>query len=365
MSAGARAQSKPPPKPAAKPPVPPPLQPLKEARLQLAAFDASAFPYRGIVPDSNKPFLDAQAGPRLGHTTARGDVFWEDTTYSDRRSLLFLPQGFNPQLPALIVLYLHGNGATLERDVRDRQSVVRQLADSGRNVVLVAPQLAVDAADSSAGNFWRPGYLAKYLDEAAERLMRLFGDRRAGAVFNAAPVIIVAYSGGYLPAIYSLARGGAEHRVRGVMLMDALYGEEPKVAAWLAARWRTAFLLSAFTESTREENATLKHLLAARRISYAEGLPPALVPGTISFVATGGWEMHGDFMTRAWCPDPLRQALTLIPGYPRVPPPPPPKPAPKPSPKTAGKPLVKSLAKPAAKSTTVRAKSSVPKRKVP
>jgi hypothetical protein len=96
------------------------LQPLKDARLQLTAFDASAFPYRGIVPDSNKPFLDAHSGPRRGHTTARGDVFWEDTTYSDRRSLLFLPQGFNPQLPALIVLYLHGNGAILERDVRDR-----------------------------------------------------------------------------------------------------------------------------------------------------------------------------------------------------------------------------------------------------
>jgi hypothetical protein len=370
MPAGARAQSKSPPKLAARPPSkrPPPvqpLQPLKEARLQLTAFDASAFPYRGIVPDSNKPFLDAQAGSRRGHTTGRGDVFWEDTTYSDRRSLLFLPQGFNPQLPALIVLYLHGNGATLERDVRDRQSVVRQLADSGRNAALVAPQLAVDAADSSAGNFWRPGYFAKYLDEAAERLMRMFGDRRVGAVFNSAPVIIVAYSGGYLPAIYSLARGGAEHRVRGVMLMDALYGEEAKVAAWLAARWRAAFLLSAFTDSTRDENASLKHLLAARRISYSEGLPPSLVPGTISFVATGGLEMHGDFMTRAWGPDPLRQALTLIPGYPRIPPPPPPKPPPKPAARPAAKPVVRSPAKPATKSTTVRAKSSIPKRKVP
>jgi hypothetical protein len=372
MPVGARAQSKPlvkqaatsATKPAVPPPAPPPgkpstpvlpLQPLKEARTQLIAFDASVFPYRGIVPGTNKPFLDAQEGPRRGHTTMRGDVFWEDTTYSDRRSLLFLPQGFNPQLPALIVLYLHGNGATLERDVRDRQSVVRQLADSGQNVALVAPQLAVDAADSSAGNFWRPGHFAKFLDEAAERLMRLFGDRRAGAAFNAAPVVIVAYSGGYLPAAYALDRGGAAHRVRGVMLMDALYGDEPKVAAWVAARWRTAFLLSAFTESTREENATLKHLLAARRISYSEGLPVSLAPGTVAFVATGGWEMHGDFMTRAWGPDPLRQALALIPGYPRVPPPP--KPAPKPT--------IKAVTKPAPKPTTVRAKSSLPTRKVP
>jgi hypothetical protein len=28
--------------------------------------------------------------------------------------------------------------------------------------------------------------------------------------------------------------------------------------------------------------------------------------------------MHGDFMTRAWTTDPLKQALTMIPGYPMV-----------------------------------------------
>ena len=52
-------------------------------------------------------------------------------------------------------------------------------------MALVAPQLAFDAANSSAGNFWKPGHFATYLDEAAERLMRLYGDRRAGAHFNA------------------------------------------------------------------------------------------------------------------------------------------------------------------------------------
>jgi hypothetical protein len=375
---GVRAQGKPPPKPAVKPvakpvakpaprpPAPPPiLQPLSGPRTELVAFDASAFPYRGMVPDSGKPFLDASAGPRRGHRTSRGDVFWEDTTYNDRRSLLYLPEGFNPRLPALIVLFLHGNGATLEHDVRDRQAVARQLADSGKNAALVAPQLAVDAADSSAGNFWRPGHFAKYIDEAAERLMRLYGDRRAGPVFNAAPVVVVAYSGGYLPAAYSLERGGAAHRVRGVILMDALYGEEPKFAAWVAARWRGAFLLSAFTESTRQENATLKHLLAARRISYSEGLPTTLTPGTVAFVATGGLEMHGEFMTRAWGPDPLRQALALIPGYPRVPPPPP-KAAPKPPAKAPVKPVAKRVVKPAAKpAAAVHGKTGAVKRRVP
>jgi hypothetical protein len=76
--------------------------------------------------------------------------------------------------------------------------------------------------------------------------------------------------------------------------------------------------MSAFTESTRRENATLQGLLGKRRIAYASSLPTALTPGTNAFVPCGGWEMHGDFMTRAWGPDPLKQVLTMIPGYPRT-----------------------------------------------
>jgi hypothetical protein len=290
-------------------------QPLKEAKTQLVAFNASAFPYRSLVPGTNKPFLDARDGKKRGHTSLRGEVYWEEPTYSDRRSLLYLPAGYDPQRPSLMVLFLHGQGATLERDVVVRQAVPRQLTDCGQNVVLVAPQLAVDAGDSSAGNFWKPGHFAAYIDEAAERLMRLYGDRRAGANLNKAGVVIVAYSGGYLSAAYALDRGGATHRIKGVILMDALYGDEDKFAAWAAARRRQAFLLSAYTDSTKDENAALQGLLDKRRVPYTRGLPSALNPGTFAFAACGGLDMHGDFVTRAWRPDPLRHALSMIPGY--------------------------------------------------
>jgi hypothetical protein len=45
---------------------------------------------------------------------------------------------------------------------------------------------------------------------------------------------MVAFSGGYKPAIWSLHRGATSHRICGVVLLDALYGEEDKLAAWLA-----------------------------------------------------------------------------------------------------------------------------------
>jgi hypothetical protein len=290
-------------------------QPLSDARSQLVNFNASAFPYRGFLPGGTTPFLDKRDGKRRGHTSLRGDVYWEDPTYSDRRSLLYLPPGFDPQRPVLLVVYFHGQGATLERDVMLRQAVPRQVAESGQNIALIAPQLALDAGDSSAGNFWRPGHFAAYVDEAAERIMRLYGDRAIGRRLNLAGVVIVAYSGGYLSAAYALDRGGANHRIKGVILLDALYGDEDKFAAWIAGQRRQAFLFSAHTDSTRDEHVTLQGLLDRKRVPVTRGLPTALTPGTVAFLPCGGLDMHGDFVTRAWRADPLKAALAMIPGY--------------------------------------------------
>ena len=114
--------------------------------LRLVPFTASPCPYDGAVPADGKPFITTVDG-RRAHVSPRGGIRWEDVTYSDRRVLLYIPKGFDPSRPALIVVYLHGNNATLQRDVVQRQRVPQQLAASGLNAVLVAPQLALDAAD--------------------------------------------------------------------------------------------------------------------------------------------------------------------------------------------------------------------------
>ena len=152
------------------------MQAAGGGNVAFAEFKTSAFPYRGMIPadaDTNeraRPFLDVSADGRLGHTSPRGGLLWEDTTYNDRHVLLAAGPDFDPSRPGVIVVYFHGNQTILARDVVDRQQTVRQLAQSNLNAVMVAPQLAVDAADSSAGNFWRPGAFAQFLDEAAGKL---------------------------------------------------------------------------------------------------------------------------------------------------------------------------------------------------
>ena len=176
-----------------------------------------------------------------------------------------------------MVVFFHGNEATLERDVRNRQAVPRQITESGLNAVLVAPQFAVNALDSSAGRFWEPGVFAQFLREAGDRLTELYGDARARGAFHNAPVVVAAYSGGYNPAAFVLHAGRADDRLRGVVLFDALYGEHDKFLGWLEKR-PPAFFVSTFGKSSREENTTLQRMLTARGISFQNALPRQSCP---------------------------------------------------------------------------------------
>ena len=200
------------------------LRPLTSDLTALVPFDMSPFPFDGEKPNEGL-FLNIFAAGRRGHATGRGGTYWEDTTYNDRRVLLSLAKGFDVRKPAVMVVFFHGNGARLERDVIARQRVPQQVAASGLNAVLVAPQFAVDAQDSSAGSFWQPGTFRQFLDETTVRLVELYGDERTRRAFATMPVVLVAYSGGYNPAAFALSIGEADQRIRGVVLLDALYGD--------------------------------------------------------------------------------------------------------------------------------------------
>jgi hypothetical protein len=291
-------------------------QPMPQSKLQFVPFDQSPFPYSGPVPEKDVAFLDVTNGERRGHTSPRGGIYWEDTTYSDQRALLMIPRGFDLRRPAVIVMFFHGNGATLTRDVRNRQQVPRQIAESGLNAVLVAPQFAVDALDSSSGRFWEPGVFAKFLDEAADKLAQLHGDPRARDVFAHAPVVLAVYSGGYNPAAFTLAQGGADGRIAGVLLLDAMFAEYDKFADWLARR-PPAFFFSAYGKASRNEHAELERLLVGRGITYQKTVPARLTPGTVALYDAGNGVVHNDFVTRAWVNDPLKVMLARIPGFAR------------------------------------------------
>jgi hypothetical protein len=262
----------------------PQSQPVKEPLTKLVEFDSAPFPYDG--------------GRR---------------SYSDRHVLLHIPKGFDARRPGVMVLFFHGHRATLERDVRDRQQVPEQISASGMNAVLVAPQFAVDAADSSVGRFAQPGAVARFVSEAAEKLARLHGDPLAAKSFANMRIVLVGYSGGFLPTAYSLYNGGlGKNRVRGVVLLDGVYGELDRFANWIENN-RSSFFISSYTHHTKRRNLELARMLTERDVEVSHDLKPDLGNGGVAFISAD--VPHRDYVTRAWADYPIKDIISRLADY--------------------------------------------------
>src|SRR5947199_7570059 len=283
----------------------------------LVSMKSSAFPYYGNNPASDAPFLNISKGDRRGHRSYGGRVYWQDQTYNDNRVLVHVPENFDVRKPGVIVVFFHGNGATLERDVRDRQLVPQQISDSGVNSVLLAPPLAVNAADSSAGKFWRPGGFKRFIDESASHLARLHGDPKSAQAFANLPIVIVGYSGGFLPTPWSPQVGGVPNRVRGVFLLDAVYGELDKFASWIEKN-RTGFFVSSYTRYTKRHDQELMQMIRDRGITVTESMDGPLRPGSVVFVKTPDGVTHRDYVTQAWTEHPVKDVLVKMAATPAL-----------------------------------------------
>jgi hypothetical protein len=294
-------------------PVIPRIPPAGDPKTALIDFQTAPFPYDGRMPGSNRPFLDAGEAGHRGHTNFRGRVLWDHDTFGDPRVLLHIPPGFDANKPSVMIVFFHGHGATLSRDVRDRQQVPAQISAAGVNAVLVAPQFAVDAADSSPGKFGDPGGFKRFLDEAAEQLARLHGDPRTRQTFANMPIVIVAYSGGFGPTLSVLDNGGVKPRIRGIVLLDALYSGINKFANWIAEN-RSGFFVSSYTPHTRGHNADLEQMLRAKSVSYGSELRRDHLAGSVTFLPAGDIS-HRDFVTHAWADLPLKDILLRLDEY--------------------------------------------------
>ncbi|WMT71993.1 alpha/beta hydrolase [Bradyrhizobium sp. Ash2021] len=283
----------------------------REELTTLVSMKSSAFPYFGNNPRSEAPFLNISKGDRRGHRAYNGRVYWQDETYNDNRVLVHVPETFDVRKPGVIVVFFHGNGATLERDVRDRQMVPQQISDSGVNAVLLAPQFAVDAPDSSAGKFWQPGGFKRFMDESAGQLARLTGDPASAKAFASMPIVIVGYSGGFLPTAWSLEVGGVTGRVRGVFLLDAVYGELDKFASWIENN-RSGFFVSSYTRYTKRHDRELMEMLRNKGITVTENMDAPLRPGSVVFVQTRDGVTHRDYVTQAWTENPVKEVLVKM-----------------------------------------------------
>ncbi len=259
----------------------------RPAQRFIAALASAPFPYDGPAADGARPFYDTR-DPRTrqrAHTTGDGTVLPEHPHYTDDRVLFHLPPGFDPARPFEILVFFHGHGSEIERSVARDLDLPGQLDLSRRNMVLIAPQLALEAPDSSPGKLGLADGLKTLLDEAATLLAQCTGGPDDAQAFRTAPVILSAFSGGYRAVAFSLAQGGVDARIRGVLLLDAVYGDTRLFGSWMLERWHDGFFVSLHGPSTARWHEELKAVLAERRRRPSGRLPARIRPGTHALVA--------------------------------------------------------------------------------
>ena len=148
-------------------------------------------------------------------------------------------------------------------------------------------------------------------------MARLYCDPRSATAFANMPVIIVGYSGGFMPAAWSLEVGGLGKRVRGVFLLDAVYGELDKFQSWIVNN-RTGFFVSSYTRSTRRQEKELMAMLKEKGIAISGDIDGPLQPGSVVFVETPEGVTHRDYVTRAWTDHPIKDVLVKMAATPAL-----------------------------------------------
>ena len=105
--------------------------------------------------------------------------------------------------------------------------------------------------------------------------------------------------------------GGITNRIRGVFLLDAVYGELDKFATWIENN-RSGFFVSSYTRYTKRRDQELMAMLREKGISYREDMDGPLRPGSVVFVQTPEGVTHRSYVTQAWTENPVKDVLVKM-----------------------------------------------------
>jgi len=179
--------------------------------------------------------------------------------------VVVIPEGYFEQNHANdLIIHFHGwNNDVL--NVMEQFDMVQQLIASKKNAILVFAQGPYRASDSGGGKMEDDGGLKRFVEEVLQTL------KNENRIENTAigRIIISAHSGGYRPAILSLAHGNLDKNIKEVFLFDAFYALTDQLIPWLQQNQNNR-LRSIYTEHLTEKHQNFIELLNKANLSYAE-----------------------------------------------------------------------------------------------
>ena len=245
----------------------------------------------------------------LPHAPFAGEGYGDDTV------LVFVPAHYRyrSEEGAAALVHFHGHNTSAERAMVAHE-LREQLSDSKQNAVLLVPQLALFAADSSCGRLETPGGLSRLLWEALAATATsgrvTLGESALPADASLGTVCLSAHSGGFHAAACCLRGGGVD--VRETYLFDALYYDVDTFRDWVVARHGAPLherhkLVSYFTEggTTEARNGVLRAQLGKAGVIVAQEMQEGglsrreLSQAEAVFVRTGLWHSAVTWETNA------------------------------------------------------------------
>jgi hypothetical protein len=265
------------------------------------------FPLSGKDADPHFfDFVDPKTGERF-RTTRTFERLSEKDHYRDSTALFYMPTRFNPNKPFLYVVFFHGNRSDVQQCLKDYR-LDEQIESSGKNVILVLPQLAKNASDSSPGKFSRKNAFRSFMQEAAQTLSQKVGKKHLRPL-EQAPIVLAAFSGGYKPLACTLDRGGVASRIKGVLLLDALYEDLYIFGKWLLNPIGGRIFMNIFAQGSpcEEKTGILANFLRDHRVPFKGEWPTRGFPKKSIFLISSSFE-H----VQIPCEGPPREPLAAL-----------------------------------------------------
>jgi hypothetical protein len=200
--------------------------------------------------------------------------------------IVHVPTRIAAKQPLHVVVFLHGYSScaralvasepapcTRDGAAQRAYQLARIHEQAHGNSILLVPQLAFVARDSSAPRFAASGGFDAMLHEVRARL----GERLDSSA-TLASVTLVAHSAGYKAAATILSDPSLQAPVANVVLFDALYGCTDVFAAFVLANPKRR-LISLYT---RDRSTTRGNKRLAAQLGHRRGEPARIVEGQLT-----------------------------------------------------------------------------------
>jgi hypothetical protein len=146
-------------------------------------------------------------------------------------ALVYIPSRFDPTPPIAVVVYLHGFNNCVENVVRDAgqpctsggatrsaYALAAQLEASGKNAILVCPEVLFDQAAGNPGNLGTTNGFKMLLTELLGHLAVPLCN---ATINDVGKVVVASHSGGYTAAEGLINKGGVP--IGELYMLDSLY----------------------------------------------------------------------------------------------------------------------------------------------